>query len=76
MKNKTYVAVDTNINFSGDRKDQWEINNYFDLCQKEKFISNVSFFNKTNNPVISVLVISYNKKNIILKSIRSIQNQS
>ena len=76
MKNKTNVAVDINLNFSGDRKDQWEINNYYDLCQKEKFISNVSFFNKTNNPVISVLVILYNKKDIILKSIRSIQNQS
>ena len=76
MKNKTYVALDINFNYSGDRKNQLEINNYYDLCRKEKFISNVSFFNKTNNPVISVLVISYNKKDIILKSIRSIQNQS
>ena len=76
LKNKTNETLDTNLNFSGDRKNQWEMNNYYDLCQNEKFISNVSFFNKTNNPVISVLVISYNKKDIILKSIRSIQNQS
>ena len=53
-----------------------EIKEYYDLCQKEKFVSSESFFNKTNNPVISVLVISYNKKDILLKSIRSIQNQS
>jgi hypothetical protein len=33
-----------------------EINDYYELCLGEKFISNESFFNKTNNPVISVLV--------------------
>ena len=49
---------------------------FFDLCQKETIISNESFINKTKNPVVSILVISYNKKDVILKSIRSIQNQS
>ena len=76
LKNKTYANLDNNLNVSRVRKNQLEINDYYELCLGEKFISNESFFNKTNNPVISVLVISYNKKDIILKSIRSIQNQS
>ena len=37
---------------------------------------NQSFFNYNDNPLISVLIVAYNKKDIILKSIRSIQNQS
>ena len=76
LKNKTDRLLDNDLNFSKVRKNQLEINDYYELCLKEKFITNESFFNKTNNPVISVLVISYNKEDIILKSIRSIQNQS
>ena len=76
LRNETFVDFDTDLNFRTDRKNQLEIKEYYDLCQKEKFISSESFFHKTNNPVISVLVISYNKKDILLKSIRSIQNQS
>ena len=49
---------------------------FYDLCQSEKIISKESFFNRTKNPLVSVLVIAYNKKDVILKSIRSIQNQS
>ena len=57
LKNKTYVTLDNNLNFSRVRKNQLEINDYYELCLREKLISNESFFNKTNNPVISVLVM-------------------
>jgi glycosyltransferase involved in cell wall biosynthesis len=42
---------------------------------KEKLIFNKTF-TKNDNPFISVLIIAYNMENRILKSIRSIQNQS
>lgn len=53
-----------------------DINDYYRLCLQEKLISNLSYSNCNFEPFISILVISYNKKNVILKSIRSIQNQS
>ena len=51
-------------------------NDFYDLCLKENIISNESFHHKTEVPLVSVLIIAYNKKDVILKSIRSIQNQS
>ena len=41
----------------------------------EKLISDEKF-EASNEPLISVIVITYNKENNIMKSIRSIQNQS
>ena len=45
------------------------------FCLEEKLI----YSNKIeydNRPLISIILPSYNKKNILMKSIRSIQNQS
>lgn len=53
-----------------------ENNDYYTFCIQEKLISNQSYSNINYTPVISIVVIAYNKQNIILKSIRSIQNQS
>ena len=49
---------------------------FYDFCQKEKIISKNAFVMQNSTPFISVLIISYNKRDSILKSIRSIQNQS
>ena len=58
-----------------NRKNRISTNEFFDLCLKEKLIYNKTF-TKNDNPFISVLIIAYNMENRILKSIRSIQNQS
>ena len=55
---------------------RFNINDYYSLCLNEKLISNISDSIFNYKPLISILVISYNKKDVILKSIRSIQNQS
>lgn len=48
------------------------------LCCEEKYINETEIKNykTTDIPLISVIVASYNKEAVLLKSIRSIQNQS
>ena len=74
--NKTFEDLEPDLSFTNDRKDQMNTNDFYDLCLKENIISNESFHHKTEVPLVSVLIIAYNKKDVILKSIRSIQNQS
>ena len=76
LTNKTFEGIEPDLSFTKNRKKQIKMRDYYDLCQKEKILSNQSNFNLTKNPLVSILVIAYNKKDIILKSIRSIQNQS
>ncbi len=54
---------------------QYSFQEYYQLCKDEKLISDEKF-EASNEPLISVIVITYNKENNIMKSIRSIQNQS
>ena len=57
------------------RKDQLNFKEFGKLCFEEKLINE----NKNeiyNNPLISVILPSYNKETIIMKTVRSIQNQS
>ena len=52
--------------------------NYVEFCKlalNEKLIDNKKI-EYNNKPIISIIVPSYNKKDILLKSIRSIQNQN
>ena len=58
-----------------NRTCQLTMKNFYKLCLEEKLLNNESF-TLNEKPLISVLIISYNKKNELLKSIRSIQNQS
>ena len=76
LTNKTYEGIEPDLSFTKNRKEQIKMEDFYELCQKEKIFVNKFFHKKIKNPVISILVISYNKKNMILKSIRSIQNQS
>ena len=54
---------------------QYSFEEYYQLCKDEKLISDEKF-EASNEPLFSVIVITYNKENNIMKSIRSIQNQS
>ena len=61
--------------FFKKRKDQYNYLDFAKLCLEEKLLdSNKIEYNK--NPLISIILPTYNKENILIKSIRSIQNQS
>ena len=74
--NKSNFGLKPNLSFMKNRKNLLNIEDYYNLCRKQILISNVSSVNTTNSPLISVIIIAYNKEKIILKSLRSIQNQS
>ena len=57
-----------------NRPDQYEYQIFCNLSLQKKLIYNETI-KYNNTPDISVIIPSYNKKNILLKSIRSIQNQ-
>ena len=61
--------------FSDEKRiGQYSFTEYYDICQEEKLIN--GNFEKSDKPLISVIVSSFNKEKKILPSIRSIQNQS
>ena len=58
------------------RKDQLNYKQFGKLCNEEKIINSNIKYRINKNPLISVIVPTFNKEKILLKSIRSIQNQS
>ena len=74
-----YDHVIPNDTFDEKRENLYTIDRFMDLCNQGKLL-NFESLNKTElsltNPTISIIVAVYNKKNEILKSVRSIQNQS
>ena len=57
------------------KADQYDYIKFVKLCQEGKLIdSNKIIYD--NKPLISVIIASFNRENLILKSVRSIQNQS
>jgi glycosyltransferase involved in cell wall biosynthesis len=57
------------------RKDQYEYCNFCKIALDEILIDDYKI-NYENKPMISVVIPSYNKQDILLKSVRSIQNQN
>ena len=75
--NKKYSEKDTFIT-SNDfkrRDNQKNYTYYFKLCFEEKLLDS-NKIEYDNKPIISIIVTTYNKEKMLLKSIRSIQNQS
>ena len=73
---KRYSENETVIdkNLFPRRDDQYDYNYYCQMALAEKLIYERKIKND-NKPLISVVITTYNKMNILLKSIRSIQNQ-
>ena len=57
------------------REDQMTVKEFYKINQKEKLIDKEKYF-PSENPMISIILPVYNKQNLLLKSLRSIQNQS
>ena len=57
------------------RKKQLDFEVFGKYCSEEKLIFNKNFF-LHSRPLVSVVLPTYNKENTLMKSIRSIQNQS
>lgn len=55
-------------------KDFISIENYFNICNKEKLINNKKF-KRNNNPKVSIICPNYNRGKYLLRLLRSIQNQ-
>ena len=70
-----YEGLEPKTDFLFKRKNQIDINEYYQICNEEKLISQEEIkYNR--KPLVSVIMIVYNKADVILKSLRSIQNQS
>jgi len=71
-----YSEILFNENYFKKREDQYSYKEFVKLCQEEKLLLDTTNIKYDNIPLISIIVCSYNKEDLIIKSIRSIQNQS
>ena len=74
-KKDLYPNLIPDISFMKNRSNQINLYSYYNICKNEELIlkEKIEYDNK---PLISILLPSFNKGDVILKSIRSIQNQS
>ena len=74
---KRYSKNDTIIDkkIYAKRTDQFNYKDFCKLALKEQLIDD-RIIHYNNKPIISIILPSFNKQNILLKSIRSIQNQN
>ena len=75
---KRYSEHDTIIDkkLFEKRLDQFKYTEFCKLALDEKLLNNSKISFDKDKPLISIVIPVYNKKNILLKSIRSIQNQN
>ena len=72
---KLYENITPNEFWNRKRPNQYSFEDFYNLSCKGKLI-NSEKFEYTKKPIISVIIPSFNKEKEILKSVRSIQNQS
>ena len=70
-----YKNLVPNETFSENRANYINTEKFVDLCYKEKLISGEKIY-ATDKPLISIIIPCFNKKKQIMRTIRSLQNQS
>jgi hypothetical protein len=73
-KERLKEEIRFNLNYFKFREEKANYSNFGKLCIQEKLIKEEKI--EMFKPIISVIVPSFNKEQFIMKSIRSIQNQS
>jgi glycosyltransferase involved in cell wall biosynthesis len=74
-KRELFPNLEFNDLFEITRKDQYDVLEFHDLCKKGILLDD-RIYNMSEEPAISLVLPSFNKENDLLKSVRSIQNQS
>ena len=69
-----YQNITFNLSYFKNNEEKVNYTKFGKFCVEEKLIN--SDETKDYRPIISVIIPSFNKSNVIMKSIRSIQNQS
>ena len=74
---KLYPNKEFNELFNITRKDQYDVIDYYDICNNGTLIdNNIYTKNQKDYPLISIVLPSYNKQKDLIRTVRSIQNQS
>ena len=74
---KLYPNLEFNELFKITRDDQYDVIDYYNLCNNGTLLgTNIYPIKNKDYPLISIVLPSYNKEKDLLKTVRSIQNQS
>ena len=72
-----YPDKEFNEVYGMTRKDQYDVIDYYNICNNGTLIdNNIYTINQKDYPLISIVLPSYNKEKDLLRTVRSIQNQS
>ena len=75
MKLDKHINSENGLYSFENRTDKFKYKEFIKICTSERLIySNITNLDK--NPLISIILPSFNKEKVLMKSIRSIQNQS
>ena len=74
-KQELFPNLEFNDLFEITREDQYNVTGFFEICNNGILLDNKTY-NVSEQPLISLILPSFNKEKDLLKSIRSIQNQS
>ena len=74
-KQRLYPDLEFNELFTITRNDQYDVKDFHDLCKNGTLLDN-NTYPLSDKPLISLVLPSFNKEQTLIKTIRSIQNQS
>ena len=75
FEKELYNNTIPNDSFSENRVNYIDTEKFIELCNQEKLINNEKII-VSDQPLISIIIPCFNKKKLIMRTIRSIQNQS